>query len=276
MVGARSAARGLSGEDLGVIEQQLAAGRKPKVVFTQAAGQIAGQLGQVVRLADPAEGEEWVVVRFGRDELPFSPADLALAPKGASARRVADRSVDEPVGVEAGASSTGAVSPAVADGGASGSAPPPLPTGSGSAAPPVSTGAAAAEPVVSGREGKPVAAPPPVPAGGDEASRGQRRGSVARKAAKPKPVAGLTVTLSYVDGEWFVAAQQGAKVLAKPYVVRAAEALKMVALLDVPGVQEAVEGIVSAARAQAELQAQRLREELAEVEERLAELRVTP
>ena len=50
-------------------------------------------------------------------------------------------------------------------------------------------------------------------------------------------------------------------------------ALKMVSMLDVPGVQEAVEQIVSAERAEAQAQAERLRAELAEIESRLAELR---
>jgi hypothetical protein len=75
------------------------------------------------------------------------------------------------------------------------------------------------------------------------------------------------------DGEWTVAANQGTKSLAKPYVIKANEALKMVGMLDVPGVHEAVEEIVSAARAEAESQAERLRAELAEIEARLAELR---
>src|SRR5690348_12806626 len=96
-----------------------------------------------------------------------------------------------------------------------------------------------------------------------------------RKAARPakaKPAPALTVTLAYGEGEWTVAASQGSKVLAKPYVVRPAEALRMVSLVDVPGVQEAVEHILAAERTEAEQQAQRLRAELAEVEARLAEL----
>jgi hypothetical protein len=56
-------------------------------------------------------------------------------------------------------------------------------------------------------------------------------------------------------------------------MIRPAEALKMVSLLDVPGVQEAVEQIVTAEREQAQAQAERLRAELAEIEARLAELR---
>jgi hypothetical protein len=94
----------------------------------------------------------------------------------------------------------------------------------------------------------------------------------AKKAAKPKAPPGLTVTLAYADGEWTVAANQGTKALAKPYLIKPAEALKMVSMLDVPGVHEAVEEIVSAARAEAEQQAERLRAELAEIEARLAEL----
>jgi hypothetical protein len=95
----------------------------------------------------------------------------------------------------------------------------------------------------------------------------------ARKAGRAKAPATLTVTLTYSDGEWMVGAQQGSKALAKPYVIRAAEALKMVGMLDVPGVHEAVEEIVSSARAEAEAAADKLRAELAEIEARLAELR---
>jgi hypothetical protein len=81
------------------------------------------------------------------------------------------------------------------------------------------------------------------------------------------------VTLAYAEGEWTVAAAQGSKTLARPYVVKPAEAMRMVALVDVPGVQEAVEQIVAAEQAEAEEQAERLRAQLAEVESRLAELR---
>src|SRR5262249_15003095 len=81
---------GLSAAELERIRDSRAAGGKPKVVFTEAAGQIAGQVGQVVELTDPQLSDEWLVVRFGRDELPFSPSDLAIAPKTAPAKRPAD------------------------------------------------------------------------------------------------------------------------------------------------------------------------------------------
>ncbi|MDG4810121.1 hypothetical protein O7634_25495 [Micromonospora sp. WMMD1120] len=222
------AGQGLSTDEVRSIREALAAGRKPRVVFTASAGQIAGQVGQVVELTDPDVSDEFVVVRFGRDELPFSPADLAVAPKGASRRAAEPKPEPEPE------------APAVA----------------------------APEFVLD---------TPRVPAQRQEepkveqAEKPPARRAV--KAAKPKGPAGLTVTLAYADGEWTVAAQQGSKALAKPYVVKPAEALKMVALVDVPGVQEAVEQILGAERAEAEQQAEKLRAELAEIEARLAELR---
>ncbi|MEU5566320.1 hypothetical protein [Micromonospora musae] len=228
-----AADQGLSEDDVRAFREALAAGRKPKVVFTAAAGQIAGQVGQVVELTDPAESDEFVVVRFGRDELPFSPADVAVAPRGAGRKAV------EPQ-------------------------PEPQPEPEPAAAP--------AEPeFVLDR----VPAPRPAPREESrvetvEAAKPARR---ATKVAKPKGPAGLTVTLAYADGEWTVAAQQGSKALAKPYVVKPAEALRMVALVDVPGVHEAVEQILGAERAEAEQQAEKLRAELAEIEARLAELR---
>ncbi|MEV6348414.1 hypothetical protein [Actinoplanes sp. NPDC051851] len=228
-------ARGLSDEELQGIRDALAAGRKPKVQFTESAGQISGQIGQVVGLEDPAVSDEWVVVRFGRDELPFSPGDLRIAPKGAVPRKAAAPPEPEP----------------------------------------------APDPVLSGPEfliDKPLPPrPAPVQRKAEEpkGEDGNVTAPAPRKAARPvkaKPSPALTVTLSYADGEWTVGANQGAKALARPYVIRPAEALKMVSLIDVPGVHEAVEQIMSTERADAEQQATRLRAELAEVEARLAEL----
>jgi hypothetical protein len=223
---ARTGVRGLSADELQVIRDGLAAGRRPRVMFTESAGQIAGQIGQVVALTDPAESDDWVVVRFGRDELPFSPSDLEVAPKGPVKKAAAP--APEPARTEP---------EFVID--------KPLP---------------APAPVAE----TPPASPPPVPA--------PRKGPARTGKPKPPPP-GLTVTLAYTDGEWTIAAHQGAKALAKPYVVKPSEAMRMVQFVDVPGVQEAVEQIVAAERAQAEQQAERLRAELAEIEARLAELR---
>lgn len=274
-------ARGLSTAELNTIRDTLAAGRRPKVVFTEAAGQVAGQVGQVTGLTDPALSDEWVVVRFGRDELPFSPTDLALPPKGGVGvprrptkrlppaqppapefkitREIPERRVDQP----ARAATAGSGGERATGGTGGGDV-----TGDDGGAKAQDTGT----PATTGSAGRPAAAPAGETGPVSSAEPGGRAG---RKPArgKARPIPGLTVTLAYAEGEWTVAAQQGSRTLAKPYVIRAAEALKMVGMLDVAGVHEAVEQIVAAERAEAEAQAQRLRQQLAELEARLADLR---
>ncbi|WP_430782365.1 hypothetical protein [Actinoplanes sp. G11-F43] len=232
MTAAGVQAGGLTAEELQQIRDALAAGRKPRVQFTESAGQISGQIGQVIALEDPAVSDEWVVVKFGRDELPFSPGDLRVAPKGPPPKKVVPevKEPEEPVL----------------------SGPPLLPDAPAPAKAPAPRKSEESAPVK------------------DEIPAAPRK--AAARPAKAKPAPGLTVTLAYAEGEWTVAANQGAKALARPYVIRPAEALRMVALVDVPGVHEAVEQIMAAERAEAEQQAQRLRAELAEVEARLAEL----
>lgn len=241
---------GLSIQDVESIRAQLASGRRPRVVFTPAAGQIAGQTGQVVQLTDPDGDDEFIMVRFGHDELPFSPTDVMIAPRGPAARRAEPKPT-----VEAGPPVV--TGPPLAEelfGAATTVAQPPVPTSSKEPSMSVST----------------VDSPAPDEAADDGGASAKPR-KVA-KQARQKPPAALVVTLSYADGEWMVAANQGTRTLAKPYLVKASEALKMMALLDVPGVQEAVEQIVSVERSEAEQHAQQLRAQLAEVEAKLAEL----
>ena len=300
----RTAAPGLSTDELARIRDTLATGRKPKVVFTAAAGQIAGQIGQVVELTDPELSDEWVVVRFGHDELPFSPADLQLPARAKPTVRAVTAATglpaplpgprEEPsVPSSTTAPLNGAARPAKAAKAATASATASAAAAEPAKAEPVKTASpakAAADkpaekPAVKAAEkatakpadpAGPVAAPPTADA--TAAPTAPVAGATpvkapARKAGKPKAPPSLTVTLTYAEGEWMVGATQGSKALAKPYVIKPAEALKMVSMLDVPGVHDAVDDIVSAARAEAEQQAERLRAELAEVESRLAELR---
>lgn len=232
---------GLSTSDIDGIREGLAAGRKPKVMFTEAAGQIAGEIGQVVRLTDPDGSDEWVVVQFGRDELPFSPTDLSLPPKGRPAKKAAAKAPAKNPPKEK----------------------------------PMNESASAAVPTPRA-ESKPAAeSPADAEASGEsaKAARPTKRAARTARPAKSKAPAGMTVTLAYESGEWTVAAHQGSKTLAKPYVVRSSEALKMVSMLDVPGVHDAVEAIVAAELAEAAQRAEALRSELAEVEARLADLK---
>jgi hypothetical protein len=297
---ARTAAPGLSTDELARIRDTLATGRKPKVVFTAAAGQIAGQVGQVVELTDPELSDEWVVVRFGRDELPFSPADLQIPSKSKPAARAAAPAAAPAAAAAAAQSVPVAVSvtdsvPSSVPGPREEPSVPTSTTVNGAGRPakaakavpvPVEPAQSTTEPVAGpspepsaestedgsgpvAAEKAPAKAPEPVTA----ASPASPAAPKPKKVAKPKVPPSLTVTLTYAEGEWMVGATQGAKALAKPYVIKPAEALKMVSMIDVPGVHEAVDEIVSAARAEAEEHAEKLRAELAEIESRLAELR---
>src|SRR6185369_15862502 len=292
--------RGLTPTDIGAIREQLTAGRKPRIVFTESAGQIAGQQGHVVALTDPAGSDEWIVVQFGRDELPFAPVDLATPTRGGTAARAAAVPSGASSGAKAGPAkragrpeseperpplklteppaklaksaaksatpSSNGSRPAGAEQAANGVAPAngsrPAASANGANANGASAnGASASGPLSSGASASARAADPT--SGADPKPA---------KVAKPKAPASLTVTLSYADREWTVSASLGTRTLAKPYLIKPTEALRMVALVDVPGVHEAVESIIVAERAEAETRAARLRTELAEIETRLAEL----
>jgi hypothetical protein len=256
-----TATRGLSIADVESIRDALAAGRRPRVLFTDAAGQIAGQVGQVVKLTDPDASEDFLVVRFGRDELPFSPADLTIPPRGSGPAKAARNAAPgkKPQAADAASAEGDTVSTtrrhATPDPVPPG--PPLLPSPREEQKPMPTSKAAPTTPDVDEEPDAAPAAPAP---------------RKAAKQARAKAPAGLTVTLAYTDGEWTVAAQQGSKALAKPYVIKPTEALKMVAMLDVAGVQEAVEAIVASERADAQQHAERLRAQLAEIEAKLAEL----
>src|SRR5262245_58739840 len=195
---APTSTRGLTPADPAQTRAALAGVRKPKVVFTEAAGQIAGQAGHVSELTDPADSDEWIVVQFGKDELPFSPSDLALPTRGA-AKTVPARTPN-------GRRTT------------TQAAPPPEPE----------FGLDRAPAPAKGKSMQPVNAPPiPRPAEADGNGPGKDlNGNGARPVKAPKPVrapASLVVTLTYADREWALGAMQGAKALAKPYVIRPAE-----------------------------------------------------
>ena len=226
---------GLSTKELAQIRDTLSAGKRPRVLFTEAAGQIAGQVGHVVSLEDPASHEDWILVKFGADVLPFPPSDLAMAPRGAV--KTATRKAEP--------------------------GPPAAP------APPEPEFMIVRETVPPPRQEK------KTPTMTEEEDTTTATAPAPRKPAakaKAKPLPSFTVTLTYTEGEWMVGAIQGTKTLAKPYVIKPAEALKMVSMLDVPGVQEAVDQIMASERAEAQAHAEKLRAELAELEAKLADL----
>jgi len=258
-------ARGLTPADLIAIRQGLASGKRPRVVFTSSAGQMAGNAGHVVELADPDASDEWIVVQFGRDQLPFSPADLAIPFRAAAAAARGTAPRGRPANPEA-VPVKRTVSAAASK--KSASLPTPRKEVTVTEPAPVQTKPVPANPVQTNpAQTKPVPAKPTATPNGNGAAP-----DAAKPARPPKAPASLVVTLAYADREWTIGVNLGARALAKPHAIKPTEALRMIALIDLPGVHDAVENIIAAERIDAQQRAVRLREELAELESRLAEL----
>jgi MFS family permease len=82
----------------------------------------------------------------------------------------------------------------------------------------------------------------------------------------------LTVTLAYTNGQWVVEVRRGRALLGSRHLVRSAEALSMLSILDVPGVRDSVEKALAVDQTEAARQADRMRSELSELEAKLAGL----
>ncbi|WP_035738691.1 DUF6319 family protein [Glycomyces arizonensis] len=229
----------LSSADITHLESVLAQGKKPKVMFTESAGQVAGKSGKVVALDEARDGD-FVLVAFGSDQLPFSPAELRLPERGeSSARTKAPRPRQAPEAP----------------------APPPGPGLLPDAPEPAKKTAKATERKTvsdTAAETKPEAAP------------ARKKTTRARSAKDKHPE--LTVTLTYEDGEWAVAAAKGARTLVKGVAVSHTAALSMCAAAESAEVTELVTEVVDRIRSEAAEEAAALRKRLEEAEARLAEL----
>lgn len=243
----------------GLTEQQLQeigaelhnGGRAPKVALRESsAGLPAGTVGVVVRLGDPAESDEFVVVRINNDELPFTPTELAPAPPRGKRPKTA--------------------------GGPNGSAKVPRPSSPTSGpvpdAGPVSIPAPAATSTPAPAAPS-VPAAPPVPASvpaADAPSRPAPRAEGGRRSSTKRQVPKLTVQLHYDERGWTVEASRGARSLVKATPVRPVAALQVAQLLDNEQVSQAIADIAQAEREEAARRAAELRAQLAEVEAVLA------
>ncbi|WP_199036691.1 hypothetical protein [Glycomyces salinus] len=226
----------LSSTDIDHLAAVLAQGKRPKVMFTESAGQVAGRSGKVVELAQPREGD-FVVVAFGSDQLPFSPAELRMPARGETARSRTPRQRERER----------------------------APAGPG-----------LLEPEKPTAESKPARERKPVADQNDAKTDEVKPAAPARKrAARPRAGAKhpeLTVTLTYEDGSWAVSASKGARTAVKGAEVSHAAALAMCAAAESEEVSELVSEVVERIRAEAAEEAERLRKRLEEAEARLAEL----
>jgi MFS family permease len=95
-------------------------------------------------------------------------------------------------------------------------------------------------------------------------------GTPSRSAEKLR--ARMSVTLAYADGQWLVEVRKGRALLGSRHAINAADALRTLALLDVPTVYHGIGRVLSTDQDEAARQVQRARNELAELEARLSGL----
>jgi hypothetical protein len=75
----------LTDDDVAMLKARVAAGDKPRVIVRTASAAVpAGTRGNVIRVGNPSDGE-FIVVRLGRDEVPFAPSELGLTTRSKAA-----------------------------------------------------------------------------------------------------------------------------------------------------------------------------------------------
>jgi hypothetical protein len=98
----------LTDDDLASLRARVAAGESPRVVVRVASAAVAaGTRGGVVRFGDPKDNE-YVVVRLGRDEVPFAPSELGIPGRKPAVEPVATK---RPAGKAAAPSKPARVAP---------------------------------------------------------------------------------------------------------------------------------------------------------------------
>lgn len=76
----------LTDDDVADLRAKVTAGEKPRVVIRAASAAVsAGTRGNVIRVGKPTADGEFIVVRLGRDDLPFAPTELGLTTRGRAA-----------------------------------------------------------------------------------------------------------------------------------------------------------------------------------------------
>lgn len=224
----------LTKDEVAGLRARMTAGETPRVIVRAASAAVpAGTRGNVIRMGSPSEGE-FIVVRLGRDEVPFAPSELALSARGKTATAAARSAPAKKTARTSQAKKTAAKK---------------------TAAKATTKAPAKAAPAKS-----PAKTAPAKATGRRTTKRGSRRGQ--------HP---LTVTLRFVDGYWTVEAQRGSRRLARASALRPGAVKAFAEYVDEPAVRDAISEIVESGRAVAADRAQKLRAELEAAEASLRE-----
>ena len=243
----------LTDAEVAALGSRLKAGEKPRVIVRSASAAVpAGTRGNIIRLGNPKDGD-YVVVRLGRDEVPFAPAELSLSTRGVKASSAAP-----PVATQK-RTAAATSRPARASARSTAKATKPAPAKSAKAAP-----ARSAPPQKAAAAAKETSRAGTSPAAKRTTKRGSRRG----KGRSPQP---LTVTLRFSDSRWTVEAQRGSRRIAKAMPLRPGAVSAFAEHVDEVVVRDALVETVESCRAVVEEKAALLRAELQAAESALRE-----
>ena len=235
----------LTDADIDSLRARVQGGEKPRVVVRAASAAVpAGTRGNILRIGKRSEGE-YVVVRLGKDEVPFAPAELAMSSRQATNSQANGR-------------------PAKATAPPAKATPPPAKKAAPAARKAATTRSAPAPKKPTPRPepaAKKAAAPTPRPA-----KKTAKRAAGSKRTPPP-----LVVTLRFNDGEWTVEAARGTRRLAKPSGVRPGAVKAFADLLDEEAVRDALTETIESCRSVVEERAAALRAELQAAESALKE-----
>ena len=237
----------LTDADIDSLRARVQAGEKPRVVVRAASAAVpAGTRGNILRIGKRSEGE-YVVVRLGKDEVPFAPAELAMSTRQATNGQTASArpaKTAPPAAVKKVAAPAKKAAPARTTAPAAKKTAPSRPASAPASAPATKKAAPASTP----------------------AKKTAKRSAGAKRTLPP-----LVVTLRFNDGEWSVEAARGARRLAKPSGVRPGAVKAFADLLDEEIVRDALTETIESCRSVVEERAAALRAELEAAEASLKE-----
>jgi hypothetical protein len=247
----------LTEADVADLAFRVKGGDTPRVVVRSGSAALpAGTRGNVIRIGKPSEGE-YIVVRLGRDEVPFAPSELSIPTRGRGAATT-------PAASGSAAKRTAAAATRPATKTAPTKSTPSRSATGRSAARSATTGRAAATKTTRSGPAKTAPATSAAPSSRRATKRTSRRG----KGRTPQP---LTVTLRFSDSRWTVEAQRGSRRITKAMPLRPGAVSAFAEHVDEQAVREALIETVESCRAVVEEQAALLRAELQAAESALQE-----
>jgi hypothetical protein len=259
-----AAAPPLTDADVKDLAFRVKGGDSPRVIVRSASAAVpAGTRGNVIRIGNPSEGE-YIVVRLGRDQVPFAPNELSLSTRGRTASSTTTAATAKPAAAPA--KKTAAASSRPSRASVRSTAKAATKTTKSSPARSVKTTPAKSAPRAAAKETAKAAPSRTTPTA---ARRTTSRSSSRRgKGRSPQP---LTVTMRFADSRWTIEAQRGSRRLAKAQPLRPGAVSAFAEHVDEEAVRDALVETVESCRAVVEEKAAVLRAELESAEAALRE-----